>query len=146
MLEGFSRWMVNAVVKSTHDFFFFLNLRKFSKTWYKIVKLCFNFWNQHGKCIKMNTNMPLFGSVVLEIACGIFISEMSFFYWIDVILLSVKSGFSSIIMAFVFKKFAITTSCQYTFTPGLSLSFPIIGSDIQANKTAIIARFPSETC
>ncbi len=28
-------------------------------------------WNQHGKCIKMSTNKPMFGPAVLEITFGI---------------------------------------------------------------------------
>ena len=37
----------------------------------QIVKHCIHIWNQHAKCIKMNTNKPMFGPVVLEIACDI---------------------------------------------------------------------------
>ncbi len=29
------------------------------------------FWNQHGKYSKMNTNKPMFGPGVLEIACDV---------------------------------------------------------------------------
>ncbi len=31
-----------------------------------------NIWNQHDKWIKIGTNMPMFGQVVLEMACSIF--------------------------------------------------------------------------
>ncbi len=37
-----------------------------------ILKHYAHIWNQHEKCIKMNTNKPMFGLVVLEIACDIF--------------------------------------------------------------------------
>ncbi len=37
-------------------------------------------WNQHEKCFKMSTNMPMFGPVVLEIAC-IFTYRALFFHW-----------------------------------------------------------------
>ncbi len=35
-------------------------------------------WNQHRKCIKMNTNKPMFGHVVLKIACSLFITDLFF--------------------------------------------------------------------
>ncbi len=55
-------------VQTTSSFprFFF---RKFSRI--SEYKYCAQIWNQHAKCIKMSTNMPMFGPVVLEIACGI---------------------------------------------------------------------------
>ncbi len=31
-------------------------------------------WNQNRKCIKMSINKPMFGLVVLEIACDIFVN------------------------------------------------------------------------
>ncbi len=37
----------------------------------KIVKYGVPIWNQYGKYKKMSTNMPMFGSVVLEIDCDI---------------------------------------------------------------------------
>ncbi len=40
---------------------------------FKIGKTYAHIWNQHRKCIRMSTNMPMFGLVVLEIACDIFI-------------------------------------------------------------------------
>ncbi len=39
-----------------------------------------NSWNEDGKRIKMNTVKPLFGAVVLEVGCGIFINTTSSFY------------------------------------------------------------------
>ena len=33
----------------------------------------------NGKCIKMSTNKPIFGPVVIEIAGGIFINNTHFF-------------------------------------------------------------------
>ena len=47
--------------------FFF---QKSSKN-FTIVKYYAHMWNQHSKYIKMSTNMTIFGSVVLEIACDI---------------------------------------------------------------------------
>ena len=37
-------------------------------------------WYQHGKCIRMSTNKPIFGPVVLEIAWDIFINKTSSFH------------------------------------------------------------------
>ena len=37
---------------------------------------CAYIWNQNGKCIKVNTNKPLFGPVVLEITCDIFMIKL----------------------------------------------------------------------
>ena len=34
-------------------------------------------WNQHKKSIKMSTKKPMFGPVVLEKACGIFVYKTS---------------------------------------------------------------------
>ncbi len=48
---------------------------------FRIVKYCIHIWHKHGKCIKMNTNKPMFGPVVLEIACDIFINKTSCFHW-----------------------------------------------------------------
>ncbi len=42
---------------------------------FRIVKYCAHIWNQHEKWIKTSTNKPMFGPVVLEIACGIFIKK-----------------------------------------------------------------------
>ncbi len=37
-------------------------------------------WNQHEKYIKMDTNKPMFGPVVLEIACDIFVNKPSSYH------------------------------------------------------------------
>ena len=37
---------------------------------FKNVRYGVNIWNQHRKCLKMSTNKPMFGPVVLEITCG----------------------------------------------------------------------------
>ena len=41
------------------------------------------FWHQHGKCIQMNTSMPNFGPMVLDIVHGILINKTSgdTFHW-----------------------------------------------------------------
>ena len=56
---------LNAVVKSNAVGTFFP--KKIFKN-FRIVKCWADIWNQHEKCIKMNTNMPMFGPVALEIA------------------------------------------------------------------------------
>ena len=48
--------------------------RKFSKN-FRNVKYYHHIWNQHGKCFKMSTNKPMFGSAVLEIVCQIFVNK-----------------------------------------------------------------------
>ena len=50
--------------------FFFSKLLDFFKIFENV-----HIWNHHWKCITMSTNMIMFGPVVLEIACGIFISK-----------------------------------------------------------------------
>ncbi len=64
----------------------FTNFKIFQN--FTISKYCIHIWNQHGKCIKMSTNMPMFGLVVLEIVCdiviivcAIFINKIFPFYW-----------------------------------------------------------------
>ena len=47
----------------------------FSKK-FRILKFHGCIWNQHGKCIKMNTNKPMFGPVVLEITHGSVINSI----------------------------------------------------------------------
>ncbi len=51
--------------------FFFI--KKFKK--FRIVKFHDHIWYQHEECIKMSTNKPMFGLVVLEIACDIVIKS-----------------------------------------------------------------------
>ncbi len=45
----------------------------------KMVKYHVYIWNHHGNSIKMSTNKPMFGIVVLEIPCGIWIKKIIFF-------------------------------------------------------------------
>ena len=47
--------------------------RKVSKI--RIAKYCVHILNQHGECIKMSANMPIFGSLVLKIACDTFTNK-----------------------------------------------------------------------
>ena len=42
---------------------------------FRIVKYCGHIWNQDRKCITMSINNPVFGPVVLEIACDISIQD-----------------------------------------------------------------------
>ncbi len=54
------------------------SLHEFSENFQKclrIVKYCGHIWNEHGKCIKMSTNMPMFGPVVLKTIYDIFINK-----------------------------------------------------------------------
>ena len=53
----------------------FIFVRKFHKN-FRIVEYCAYVWTQNRKCIKMSTNKPMFGLVVL-IACDIFINKGS---------------------------------------------------------------------
>ncbi len=46
--------------------------RKFFKN-FRIFKNGGHICNQHDKCSQMSTNKPMFGPVVVEIACNIFI-------------------------------------------------------------------------
>ena len=43
------------------------DVHKISKN-FQIVQFQVHIWNEHVKCIKMSTNKPVFGPVVLEIA------------------------------------------------------------------------------
>ncbi len=54
-------------------------IRKKSKI-LRIVKYYAHIWNQNDKWITMSTNKSIFGPVVLEIACGILLSNVSSFH------------------------------------------------------------------
>ncbi len=43
-------------------------IKKTTKQQNRNVTFYDHIWNQHGKSIKMNTNKPMFGQVVLEIS------------------------------------------------------------------------------
>ncbi len=52
----------------------------FQKNFKKLIILTFytHIWNQHEKCTKKSTNMPIFGPAVLEIAFDAFINNAFF--------------------------------------------------------------------
>ncbi len=56
------------VERNEHQQFF----KVFKNFWN--ITFCIHICNQHENCIKMSTNMPMFGAVVLEIAYYIFIN------------------------------------------------------------------------
>ena len=71
----FSTWLLSGVDT------YILSDNSKNKQTFKIVRNCAHIRNQHVKCIKMNPNKSIFGPVVLEITCDIFIIKTSF-YWI----------------------------------------------------------------
>ncbi len=62
-----TQWQASSI-----SFFF---ITKFS-----IVKYDAHVWNRHGNYIKVSSNMPRLGPLVLEIACGIFLNRHSILY------------------------------------------------------------------
>ena len=74
MFEPFTPSIVDIMSFTKNIFKPVLKFRYFStKRIVKKKKKIDHIWNQHGKWIEMSTNKPIIRSVVLEIACGIFI-------------------------------------------------------------------------
>ncbi len=62
----FYTWMSGEIDTIFHEIF-----KKFRNVTFYV-----HIWHKEGKCFKMNTNKPMFGPVVLRIACGISISNI----------------------------------------------------------------------